>query len=231
LLRQNESLKNGLYDSVPSPTREKEDEEIESRQMAKSMAVQSLPKKVDEKHENRETQKVNNINNIIYDVNNNINDLINKINSNVNDSTNPNSNLAKNQSNEVSVKFNLGDSSDKKDKKKIDEEKKNLRISKAMQRIKKGKDSRENNSAYKSTKSAKVANLVKELENNMQRRADTIVEEGNTPNNTNNTVIFYEQGEELAKDNDNVVNVLKNQQLTKSVKKKKTVKKFSDDNE
>ena len=100
-----------------------------------------------------------------------------------------------------------------------------------MQRIKKGKDSRENNSAYKSTKSAKVANLVKELENNMQRRADTIVEEGNTPNNTNNTVIIYEQGEELAKDNDNVVNVLKNQQLTKSVKKKKTVKKFSDDNE
>ena len=109
--------------------------------------------------------------------------------------------------------------------------KKNLRISKAMQRIKKGKDARENNSEFKSTKSTKVANLVKQLENNMQRRADTLVEEENTPNNARNTVIFYEQGEELAKDNDNVVNVLKNQQLTKSVKKKKTVKKFSDNNE
>ena len=98
-----------------------------------------------------------------------------------------------------------------------------------MQRIKKGKDSRENNSAFKSTKSAKVANLVKELENNMNRRTVTANEDGETPNNANNTVIFYEQGEEFDKDNDNVVNVLKNQQLTKSMKKKKTVKKFTDD--
>ena len=199
--------------------------------MTKSMVVQN-PKKLEFDIEKEETnkddkQKVNNINNIIYDVNNNINDIINKINSNIgndtnNTSTTTNTNTGKK---EVSVTFNVANDNGAKKEKKLDEEKKELRLSKAMQRIKK-KQGGDGNSASKLRKSNKVSEMAKELESKMSKRSGSLTE-GNDVS-TNNEVIYDEVE---INDNDNVVNVLKNQQLSKSIKKKKVAKAFLDDNE
>ena len=58
----------------------------------------------------------------------------------------------------------------------------------------------------------------------MQKRGDNLTEGDENVND-----VFYENKND---DNENVVNVLKNQQLSKSMKKKKTGKTFDyDDNE
>ena len=88
-----------------------------------------------------------------------------------------------------------------------------------MQRIKKKQENNENNSQLKINKSLKVQDLVKELENNMQKR--DIIEGGKEEMN-GGAEIQIENGA-------NVVNVLENQQITKSMKKKKKVKTFEDD--
>ena len=92
-----------------------------------------------------------------------------------------------------------------------------------MQRIKKKQENNnnENNSQLKINKSLKVQDLVKELENNMQKR--DIVEGEKKEEEVNGvTEIQIENGA-------NIVNVLDNQQLTKSMKKKKKAKQFNDD--
>ena len=167
------------------------------------------------KEESNETQKITDISNVILDVNNNLNDIINKINN-----SNPSS--AKKEEKESSVKFNIKEeknNEEEPEKKKLDEEKNNIRLSKAMQRIKKKQENNENNSQLKINKSLKVQDLVKELENNMQKR--DIIEGGKEEMN-GGAEIQIENGA-------NVVNVLENQQITKSMKKKKKVKTFEDD--
>ena len=170
------------------------------------------------KEDSNDSQKVADINNVISDVNNNINDLINKINS-----SDSNASSAKKEFKDSSVKFNIQENqiNDESEKNKIDEEKKNLRLSKAMQRIKKKQENNnnENNSQLKINKSIKVQDLVKELENNMQKR-DII--EGEKEEQNGGTEVQIENGA-------NIVNVLDNQQLTKSMKKKKKAKQFNDD--
>jgi len=230
LIKDYESLK--IKNENQSPEKTENDYNINQSPVSKSMAVQDT-KEEDKTEKKDDSQNVNNINNIINDVNSNINDIVNKINSNTvtNDSKNdPYSNMSKNTSKEASVTFNLGnDDSEKKEKKKIDEEKKNLRLSKAMQRIKKSQAQNNDSSPpIKTSKSTKVANLAKQLENNMQRRADTLTEFD--INNNNKSELIYDNGENNSNiGNDNMVNVLQNQQLTKSIKKKKTAKKFIDD--
>ena len=232
-------LKNTNNNIIISKSNKKEkDKETkkEDNPMTKSMVVQN-PKKLEFDIEKEETnkndkQKVNNINNIIYDVNNNINDIINKINSNIGNDTNStstttNTNTGSNNTGkkEVSVTFNVANDNGAKKDKKLDEEKKELRLSKAMQRIKK-KQGGDGNSASKLRKSNKVSEMAKELESKMSKRSGTLTE-GNDVG-TNNEVIYDEVE---INDNDNVVNVLKNQQLSKSIKKKKVAKAFVDDNE
>ena len=92
-----------------------------------------------------------------------------------------------------------------------------------MQRIKKKQNNTEGNTATKTNKSSKVADLVKELENNMQKRGDNLTEGDENVND-----VFYENKND---DNENVINVLKNQQLSKSTKKKKTGKTFDYDDD
>ena len=92
-----------------------------------------------------------------------------------------------------------------------------------MQRIKKKQNNIEGNSTLKANKSSKVTDLAKELENNMQKRIDIFTE-----GNENVINVVYENNEN--KDDDNMINVLKNQQLSKSIKKKKIAKAFADDN-
>ena len=200
----------------------KKEKEIKKEDnLAKSMVMQN-PKKLElelEKEENKnDKQKVNNINNIIYDVNNNINDIINKINSNI--ITNDSINNISASSGKKEVSFNVANDNGTKKDKKIDEEKKELRLSKAMQRIKK-KQGGDANNAAKLRKSNKISEMAKNLENNMQRKNAASTEENN-----GNDVIYDD-----IDDNDNVVNVLKNQQLSKSIKKKKVAKTFVDDDE
>ena len=72
--------------TMPKTGKKDKDIKKDENPMAKSMVMQN-PKKFEfeiEKGENKnDKQKVNNINNIKYDVNNNINDIINKINNNI----------------------------------------------------------------------------------------------------------------------------------------------------
>ena len=165
-----------------------------------------------------ENDKVVEIKNTINDVNNNVNDINKKVNM-----IKSISSLDKKEQKDTNVKFNINEQEENKsindqEKNKLDEEKKNIRLSKAMLRIKKKQESNENNSQIKLNKSLKVQDLVKELENNMQKR-DMASEEKEEVNGGNE--IQVENGA-------NVVNVLDNQQLTKSMKKKKKAKQFDD---
>ena len=167
-----------------------------------------------------DTQKVSDINNVISDVNNNITDLINKINK-----SDSNKSSAKKEQKDSNVKFNIKEENDNKikeiEKNKLDEEKRNMRLSKAMLRIKKKQESNnnENNSQLRKIKSLKVQDLIKELENNMRKR-DVIEEEKEEVNG--GTEVQVENG-------GNFVNVLENQQLTKSMRKKKKAKTFEEE--
>ena len=136
--------------------------------------------------------------------------------------------IEKKEQKDSNVKFNIKEEDDNNsndtEKNKIDEEKKNFRLSKAMLRIKKKQEkinnnNDDNNQQLKFKKSLKVQNLVKELENNMQKR-DMIEGEKEEINGGNEVQI--ENGA-------NVVNILENQQLTKSIKKKKTAKQFDEE--
>ena len=155
----------------------------------------------------------------IEDKNDNNNDKIQQIQINNNESLSE-------QNESLNVKFNIDEkqednnnnnSINDQEKNKLDEERKNTRLSKAMLRIKKKQESLENNSQIKLNKSLKVQDLVKELENNMQKRDITCEKEELNGGNE----IQIENGA-------NVVNVLDNQQLTKSMKKKKKAKQFDD---
>ena len=90
--------------------------------------------------------------------------------------------------------FHWGDNNNKSEKKKIDEEKKEFRISKAIQKIKK-KQGGEGNSASQLNKSLKITDMDKELENKIQKKSETFVEE----EKNNNDI-----------EDNNVVNVLNN---------------------
>ena len=72
-----------------------------------------------------------------------------------------------------------------------------------------------------SNKIPKVAGISRELENNLQKKVDTFTQEG-----IKDTEIIYDK---MDINNDNFINVLNNQQLSKSVKKKKITKTFVDD--
>jgi hypothetical protein len=194
----------------------------EENPMIKSLTIETT-KRLNIDLDDKDTQKVNDINSVISDVSNNINDLINKINTN--ESIN---NSDKKEQKDSNVKFNIKEEDDNNlndtEKNKIDEEKKNFRLSKAMLRIKKKQEkinnnNDDNNQQLKFKKSLKVQNLVKELENNMQKR-DMIEGEKEEINGGNEVQI--ENGA-------NVVNILENQQLTKSIKKKKTAKQFDEE--
>jgi hypothetical protein len=161
-------------------------------------------------------QKNDDINNAILDINDN-NNIIKQII--INEST---PSLDKKEQKESNVKFDIIEEDDnnnlnEQEKNRLDEYKKNIRLNKAMLRIKKKQESNENNSQIKQNKSSKVQNLVKELENNMQKRDITCEKEEINGGNE----IQIENGA-------NVVNVLDNQQLTKSMKKKKKAKQFDD---
>ena len=163
-------------------------------------------------------QKVDDINNDISDVNDN-NNIIQQII--INEST---PSLDKNEQKESNVKFDIIEEDDNNknnlnepEKNILDDYKKNIRLNKAMLRIKKKQESNENNSKIKPNKTSKVQNLVKELENNMQKRDNSSKKEEENGGNE----IQVENGA-------NVVNVLDNQQLTKGMKKKKNAKQFDD---
>jgi hypothetical protein len=72
-----------------------------------------------------------------------------------------------------------------------------------------------------SNKIPKVAGISRELENNLQKKVNTFTQEG-----IKDTEIIYEK---MDINNDNFINVLNNQQLSKSMKKKKINKTFVDD--
>ena len=63
----------------------------------------------------------------------------------------------------------------------------------------------------------KVQDLAKQLENNLQKKTDNEKKEDN-----GSTEVKIENGA-------NVVNILENQQLTKSIKKKKKAKQFAEE--
>ena len=127
----------------------------------------------------------------MYDVNNNINDIIKQINNDINNNEN---NLTKSTTG-VSLGFNItSDNNNKSEKRKIEEEKKEFRISKAIQKIKK-KQGGEGNSASILNKSLKIADMDKELDNKIQKKSETFVEE----EKNNNDI-----------EDNNVVNVLNN---------------------
>ena len=86
-------------------------------------------------------------------------------------------------------------------------------MSKALMRAKKKQQNKEEEVASPN-KSDKVANLVKQLESNMQRRGE------NPGENTSNTEKVVVQSE--------VVDLLEKQTLTKSMKKKKPEKRAID---
>ena len=112
-----------------------------------------------------ESKNGKNINNILYDVNNNINDIIKQINNDIN---NNEVNMTKSTTG-VSLPFNItSDNINKSEKKIIEEEKKEFRISKAIQKIKK-RQGGEGNSSSKL--------MDKELENKIQKKSETFVEE------------------------------------------------------
>ena len=195
--------------------------------MAKSMAQQSAKKleiDLEKDQDNAEEQKnISNINNIICDVSNNINDIINKINNNiVTNEPAKNESTTKNKTG-ASVSFKVSEDKNKIEKKKIDEEKKELRMSKAMQRLKKNQNQKQNTegNTTKANKSSKVAEMAKALESKMQNKGQNDTEGNNT-----HTEVIYEIVDNV--DNDNMVNVLQNQKLTKSLKKKKSAKVFED---
>ena len=98
-----------------------------------------------------------------------------------------------------------------------DEEQKNHRMSKVMQRIKKNQEKNEKNSQLKLNKSLKVQDLAKQLENNLQKKTDNEKKEDN-----GSTEVKIENGA-------NVVNILENQQLNKKIKKKKKAKQFAEE--
>ena len=224
ILKENESLKESKPEKQPSLkiTLKSKDIEIkkEEKPLSKSMQPPTENKIEDEKDTNK---KLTTINNIITDVNTNINDIINKINSNIENNHNvttnndTNNDLAKNTSAEVSVSFSVEEDKNKDDKK-------NLRLRKALQRGKKKQDQNketEGDSGTKLNKSLKISSLAKQLENNIQIR-DTLKSEGNESSKN----VVYEQHESKE---DNLANILENQPMTKSIKKKKKKrKKFAD---
>ncbi len=166
-------------------------------------------------------KKLTTINSVISEVNTNINDIINKINNNIeaNNNATTDNDLVKNTSAEVSVSFNVEEDKDKDDKK-------NLRLRKALQRGKRRQGQNketEGDSGDRLNKSLKISSLAKQLESNIQIR-DTLKSEGNESSKN----VVYEQHESKE---DNLVNVLDNQTLTQSMKKKKKRrknKKFTD---
>ena len=208
--------------------KEEKDININENPNSKTIVIENIKRETinlndnKNKEDSNDTQKVADINNVISDVNNNINDLINKINF-----SDSNASSAKKEFKDSSVKFNIKEEenkiNDESENNKLDEEKKNLRLSKAMQRIKKKQENNnnENNSQLKINKSLKVQDLVKELENNMQKR-DIVEGEKKEEEANGGTEIQIENGA-------NIVNILDNQQLTKSMKKKKKAKQFNDD--
>ncbi len=84
-----------------------------------------------------------------------------------------------------------------------------------MERFKKNRLRKsEKDSGPKINKSSKIQNLAEKLEKNMQK-AETTNEEGEKKD-----IIYEHEG------NDNITNVLQNQKLTKSMKKKRKVRIF-----
>ena len=183
---------------------DKNDIKQEENPTAKSLVIENSKRmNFNEDDEN----KINDINNVISDVNNNINDLMNKINFS-----------DKKEQKESNVTFNISEiNKDEQEKNSNDEEQKNLRMSKVMQRIKKNQEKNEKNSQLKLNKSLKVQDLAKQLENNLQKKTDNEKKEDN-----GSTEVKIENGA-------NVVNILENQQLTKSIKKKKKAKQFAEE--
>ena len=201
------------------------DNNIEENPTSKTIVVENTKNNfidlIEKEKSQKEEQKMNDINNIknmnndTPDVNNNINVKINQMNNNDSNSASDNK--------EPTVKFNIKEEDNKSketEKHELDEETKNLRLSKAMQRIKKKRENDEKNKQLKVNKSNKVQDLVKELENNMQKR-DIMEEEKEKEDVNGGNEIQVENGA-------NVVNILENQEMAKSMKKKKKAKQFDD---
>ena len=215
------NLNNADNTNYISKTSKKEEINIikkEESPINKSLVIKKMEFK--EEYTN-DKQSVNNINNMIFDVNNNINNIINKINKNVNNNESNNNNkniIGKKSSSTIAVTFLDNKNKKDKDKKKIDEEKKELRLSKGFQRFKKNQIS-ESKSGYKLNKSSKVQDMAKDLENKIQKKHD------NEHDDNNKKKVVYES---VNTNDNNMINVLKNQKLTKSLKKKKASKTFND---
>ena len=140
----------------------------------------------------------------------NVNDIINKINNNI----------SNNKNNVVVEKSSFATNEVvKKEVKKIDDDKKNARLNKALLRAKKKQKNKneESEGGTSLSKSDKVANLVKQLEDNMQKRDDN-------PDDNNNIVEEVEVTETVEK-------FLENQPLHQTIKKKKPGKKSLEDDE
>ena len=135
----------------------------------------------------------------------NVNDIINQINNNI--SNNNNSNINISVPNEVIITKKVV-----KETTKADDEKKNARLNKALLRAKKKQKNKNDDSEGTMNKSEKVANLVKQLEENMNKRGDNIDEENNA----------IEQVEVK----DNFEELIENLPMNQSIKKKKPGKKI-----
>ena len=121
-----------------------------------------------------------------------------------------------------SVSVPLLDNRNTKEIKKLDEEKKELRYNKGVQRVRKNHQYTVINSSSTLNQSSKALNTPKDSDNKMpKRRFDTFKNE--RYNNKNHVV--YESINNKSNDNTNTITVLKNQKLTISMKKKRNSKK------
>ena len=216
LLKENESLKENKPEKKSSLKTKFKNKVVDVKKEEKPLSKSMLPSKVDKIEDEKESgEKLTTINNIITDVNTNINELISKINNNIEDNNNveTNNDLANKATAEVSLSISVEEGKDKDDN--------NLRLRKALQRGKNRQaQNTEGDSDIKLNKSLKISSLAKQLESKIQLR-DTLKSEGNESSNN----VVYETHEN--KEN-NLADILENQPVTKSIKKKKKRRKHKD---
>jgi len=204
-------LKNTNNNIIISKSNQKElDIKKEDNPLNKSLVVQNI-KNLDfdfarAQDYKDDKQKLNEIKNLIS-----INEIINKINSNIGSDSNSNSNNI--EKSEVSITFNItNDNISGSGKKIIDEE--NKELNKDIELIKNNQNE-EGVFTNKLNQSNEVKNLIKEFENNMEKKTETYTGE-EVDINKNNINIIYEN---VVDNNNNGVNVLENQELSESIKK------------
>ena len=122
-----------------------------------------------------------------------------------------------------SVSVTVLDTRSRREKKKIEEEKKKeLRLSKGLPRVRKNHQFVEINSSSKMNQSSKVIDVNRDFDNKIQRKSDTFNSEHDDNYKKNNYV--YKSVYNKTNDNNNKFDVMKNQKLTITMRKKKGYK-------